>query len=148
MELHNLKKMPGATSSRKRVGRGPGSGSGKTSGRGEKGQKARSGSAINPTFEGGQLPLFRRLHKKGFTNAPFKVRYQAINIGELNARFKDGDVVSPELLKEKGIMKNQLDGVKILGYGTLDKKLTIKAHRFSESALKKIEESNSIAEVI
>ena len=147
MELHDLKKNEGATFSRKRVGRGAGSGLGKTSGKGQKGQKSRSGASINPVFEGGQPPLFRRLHKRGFSNAAFKVRYASINVEELNI-FNDGDVVTPELLKEKGIIKKQLDGIKVLGNGTLSKKLTIKAHRFSSSALAKIEESGSKAEVI
>ena len=147
MKLHELKKNEGATTTRKRVGRGAGSGLGKTSGKGHKGQKARSGASINPVFEGGQSPLYRRLHKRGFTNANFKTRYATINVSELN-NFNDGDVITPELLKEKGILKNQLDGVKILGNGTLTKKITIKAHRFSSSALQRIEESGSIAEVI
>lgn len=147
MELHELKKNEGATSARHRVGRGTGSGWGKTSGRGQKGQKSRSGASINPVFEGGQTPLYRRLHKRGFTNAKFKVRYATINVSELNI-FEDGTVVTPELLKEVGIVKKQLDGIKVLGNGKLEKKLTIKAHRFSESALAKIEESGSKSEVI
>ena len=147
MELHNLQKNPGATFSRKRVGHGPGSGLGKTSGKGQKGQKSRSGASINPVFEGGQSPLYRRLHKRVFSNAAFKTRYASINVSELNI-FNDGDVVTPEVLKEKGIIKNQLDGIKVLGNGKLEKKLTIKAHRFSSSALQKIEESGSKAEVI
>lgn len=145
MKLHELSKS--ATTSRKRVGRGTGSGLGKTSGRGQKGQKSRSGASISPVFEGGQSPLYRRLHKRGFSNAKFKVRYASINVSDLN-RFNDGDVVTPELLKEIGMVKNQLDGIKVLGNGTLSKKLTVKAHRFSSSALKKIEESGSKAEVI
>ena len=147
MELHNLQKNPGATFSRKRVGHGPGSGLGKTSGKGQKGQKSRSGASINPVFEGGQSPLYRRLHKRGFSNAQFKIRYASINVEDLNV-FNDGDIVTPELLKENGIVKKQLSGIKVLGNGTLNKKLTIKAHRFSSSALAKIEESGSIAEVI
>ena len=147
MELHELKKNEGATASRKRVGRGPGSGLGKTSGRGENGQKSRSGASIRAVFEGGQTPLFRRLHKRGFSNAAFKVRYASINVSDFNI-FNDGDVVTPELLKEKGIIKKQLAGIKVLGNGTLTKKLTIKANRFSETALTKIEESGSKAEVI
>lgn len=147
MELHELKKNEGATFSRKRVGRGTGSGLGKTSGRGQKGQKARSGASISPVFEGGQSPLYRKIHKRGFSNAKFKVRYAEINVSDLN-RFNDGDVITPELLKETGMIKNQKDGIKVLGNGTLDKKLTIKANRFSSSALKKIEESGSKAEVI
>ncbi len=147
MELHELKKNIGATSTKKRVGRGPGSGLGKTSGRGENGQKSRSGASIRAVFEGGQSPLYRRLHKRGFSNAEFKTRYATINISDLN-RFNDGDVITPELLKETGIVKKQLSGIKVLGNGTLDKKLTIKAHRFTQSALDKIEESGSKAEVI
>ena len=147
MKLENLPKNAGSTHRGKRVGRGPGSGLGKTSGRGENGQKSRSGASIPAVFEGGQTPLFRRLHKRGFSNAKFKVRYATINVGDLN-RFKDGEVVTPELLKELGIVKKQLAGVKVLGDGTLEKKVTIKAHRFTQSALKKIEESGSKAEVI
>ena len=115
MELNKLPKS--ATHRSKRVGRGPGSGLGKTSGRGENGQKSRSGASIPAVFEGGQSPLFRRLHKRGFSNARFKVRYATINVGELNV-FNDGDVVTPELLKEKGIIKKQLSGIKVLGNGT------------------------------
>ena len=147
MELNNLPKNAGSTHRGKRVGRGPGSGLGKTSGRGENGQKSRSGASIPAVFEGGQTPLFRRLHKRGFSNAKFKVRYATINVGDLN-RFKDGEVITPELLKELGIVKKQLAGVKVLGNGTLEKKVTIKAHRFTQSALKKIEEAGSKAEVI
>ena len=147
MELNNLPKNSGSTHRRKRVGRGPGSGLGKTSGRGENGQKSRSGASISAVFEGGQTPLFRRLHKRGFSNAKFKTRYATINVSDLN-NFKDGDVVTPELLKEQGIVKKQLAGIKVLGNGTLNKKVTVKAHRFTQSALKKIEESGSKAEVI
>ena len=147
MKLHELERNIGATHAKKRVGRGPGSGLGKTSGRGQKGQKARSGGSINPVFEGGQLPLYRRIPKRGFKNAMFKTRYAVINVEELNA-FEDGTVVSPALLKEAGIIKNQLDGVKVLGNGKLEKKLTIQANKFSTSALEKIKESGSKAEVI
>lgn len=147
MELYELKKNEGATKTKKRVGRGPGSGLGKTSGRGENGQKSRSGASIRAVFEGGQSPLYRRLHKRGFSNAEFKTRYATINISDLN-RFNDGDTITPELLKETGIVKKQLSGIKVLGNGTLEKKLTIKAHRFTQSALNKIEESGSKAEVI
>ena len=147
MELHELKKNPGATHERRRVGRGMGSGLGKTSGKGEKGQKARSGVSIKATFEGGQLPLYRRLPKRGFSNAPFKIKYATINVCELN-RFADGTVVTPELLKDCGLLKKQLDGVKVLGNGTLEKKLTIKANKFSHEAIAKIEKSGSTFEVI
>jgi large subunit ribosomal protein L15 len=147
MELNNLPKNLGSTHRGKRVGRGPGSGLGKTSGRGENGQKSRSGASIPAVFEGGQTPLFRRLHKRGFSNAKFKTRYATINVSDLN-RFKDGEVVTPELLKEKGIIKKQLCGIKVLGNGELEKKLTIKAHRFSSSAVTKIESAGGKAEVI
>ena len=147
MELNNLPKNAGSTHRAKRVGRGPGSGLGKTSGRGENGQKSRSGASIPAVFEGGQSPLFRRLHKRGFSNARFKVRYATINVGDLNV-FNDGDVVTPEILKEKGIVKKQLSGIKVLGNGTLDKKLTIKAHRYTQSAINKLEESGCKVEVI
>ena len=147
MKLHELEKNIGATHAKKRVGRGPGSGLGKTSGKGQKGQKARSGGSINPIFEGGQLPLFRRLPKRGFKNYNFRTRYAVINLDSLN-RFDEGTVVTPALLKETGIIKNQLDGVKVLGNGTLEKKLTIQANKFSASALEKIKESGSKAEVI
>lgn len=147
MKLHELKKNDGATSSRKRLGRGPGSGLGKTSGKGHKGQKARSGAKISPVFEGGQLPLYRRLPHRGFNNSNFRVEYAVINVSDLNV-FKDGEVVTPELLKEKGIIKKQLAGIKVLGNGKLDKKLTVRAHRFSSSAIAKLEESGSKIEVI
>ena len=147
MKLHELEKNIGATHARKRVGRGPGSGLGKTSGRGQKGQKARSGGSINPVFEGGQLPLYRRLPKRGFTNAKFKVSYATVNLSDLNV-FEDGTVVTPALLKEKGLVKKQLDGIKVLGNGTLEHKITIQANKFSTSALEKIKESGSKAEVI
>ena len=147
MKLHELEKNIGATHSRKRVGRGSGSGLGKTCGRGQKGQKARSGGSINPVFEGGQLPLYRRLPKRGFKNALFKTSYATINVGDLNV-FEDGTVVTPALLKEMGIIKKQLDGLKILGNGKLERKLTIQAHKFSTSALEKIKESGSKSEVI
>ena len=147
MKLHELEKNIGATHAKKRVGRGSGSGLGKTSGKGQKGQKARSGGSINPVFEGGQLPLFRRIPKRGFKNYNFRTRYAVINLDSLN-RFDEGTVVTPALLKETVIIKNQLDGVKVLGNGTLEKKLTIQANKFSASALEKIKESGSKAEVI
>ena len=147
MKLHELEKNIGATHDKKRVGRGSGSGLGKTSGRGQKGQKARSGGSINPVFEGGQLPLYRRLPKRGFTNDKFRTRYAVINLDELN-RFEEGTVVTPALLKETGIIKKQLAGIKVLGTGKLEKKLTIQANKFSASALEKIQESGSKAEVI
>jgi len=147
MKLNSLYPNEGATKTRKRVGRGVGSGTGKTSGKGEKGQNARSGGGVRPGFEGGQLPLFRRLPKRGFSNAKFKTRYAVINLSDLN-RFEDGAVVSPELLKEMGLLKNQLDGVKVLGNGTLEKKLVVKAHKFSSVAKEQIEKLGGKAEVI
>ena len=147
MKLHELEKNIGAKQARKRVGRGPGSGLGKTCGRGQKGQKARSGGSINPVFEGGQLPLYRRLPKRGFSNYPFKKEYAVINLSDLNV-FEDGTVVTPALLKERGIVKKQLSGIKVLGEGQLEKKLTVQAHKFSKSAIDKINESGSKAEVI
>ena len=147
MELHELKRNPGATHERRRVGRGMGSGLGKTSGKGEKGQKARSGVSIPATFEGGQLPLYRRLPKRGFTNAKFKIKYATINVSDLN-RFADGTEITPELLKDCGLVKKQLCGVKVLGNGTLEKKLVIKANKFSSEAIAKIEKSGSTFEVI
>jgi len=147
MKLHELVANEGAKHSKKRVGRGSGSGLGKTSGKGQKGQKARSGSGKGATFEGGQLPLYRRLPKRGFSNAEFKTVYAVINLSDLN-RFEDGTVVTPALLKEVGLVKKGLDGIKVLGEGSLDKKLTIQANKFSASALEKIEKSGSKAEVI
>jgi large subunit ribosomal protein L15 len=137
----------GAKQNRKRVGRGPGSGLGKTSGKGHKGQNARSGGGVRPGFEGGQLPLFRRLPKRGFKNALFKTRYAVINLSDLD-KFEEGAVVTPELLKEMGLIKKQLDGVKVLGNGTLTKKITVKANKFSDAALREIEKIGGKAEVI
>ena len=142
MKLHELEKNIGATHAKKRVGRGSGSGLGKTSGRGQKGQKARSGGSINPVFEGGQLPLYRRIPKRGFKNAKFKTVYATINVENLNV-FEDGTVVTPALLKDTGLLKKQLDGVKVLGNGKLEKKITIQANKFSTSALEKIKEGNT-----
>ena len=147
MKLNELQRNIGATQKKKRVGRGPGSGLGKTSGRGQKGQKARSGASINPVFEGGQLPLYRRIPKRGFKNAKFKTVYGVINLDKLN-KFEDGTVVTPALLKDTGLVKKQYDGVKVLGTGKLEKKLTIQANKFSASALEKINKAGSKAEVI
>lgn len=147
MKLNELKVSPEAKV-RKRVGRGPGSGMGKTSTRGEKGQKSRSGVSISAWFQGGQTPLYRRIPKRGFNNAQFRIQYATINLSDLNNFFNDGDVVTPELLKERGIIKKQLCGVKVLGNGELKKKLTIKANRFSSSAVTKIEGAGGKAEVI
>jgi large subunit ribosomal protein L15 len=147
MKLNELQSAPEAKA-RKRVGRGPGSGLGKTSGRGQKGQKSRSGASIPAWFQGGQSPLYRRLPKRGFNNARYREEFATINLSDLNKYFNDGDVVSPELLKERGIIKKQLCGVKVLGNGELEKKLTIKANRFSTAAVTKIESAGGKAEVI
>ena len=147
MKLESIYAPYGATKTRKRVGRGTGSGLGKTSGKGHKGQNARSGGGVRPGFEGGQLPLYRRLPKRGFSNAEFKTRYAVINLSDLN-NFEDGAVVTPELLKEMGIVKKQLDGIKVLGNGNLEKKLIVKAHKFSEVAQTQIEKLGGKAEVI
>lgn len=147
MKLHELRPNEGAFQTKKRVGRGVGSGLGKTSGKGHKGQNARSGGGVRPGFEGGQLPLFRRLPKRGFSNAMFKTEYATINVSDLE-KFDNGAVVTPEILKEMGILKKQLAGVKVLGNGNLTKKLTVKAHKFSSSAIEKIEAIGGKAEVI
>ncbi|MCI8671434.1 MAG: 50S ribosomal protein L15 [Bacilli bacterium] len=136
------------TKARKRVGRGPGSGMGKTSTRGEKGQKARSGASISAWFQGGQTPIYRRIPKRGFNNARFETKYATINLADLDKYFNDGDVVTPEVLKERGIVKKQLSGVKVLANGELSKKLTVKATRFSSTAVTKIENAGGKAEVI
>ena len=147
MKLHSLQPAPGATTTRKRVGRGVGSGLGKTSGRGQKGQNSRSGGGVRPGFEGGQSPLFRRLPKRGFSNARFKTTYAVINLSDLD-KFEDGATVTPELLKEMGLIKQSLDGIKVLGNGTLTKKLNVKAHKFSNVAKEQIEKLGGKAEVI
>ena len=147
MKLNELKKAPEAKA-KKRVGRGPGSGMGKTATRGENGQKSRSGVTIRAWFQGGQTPFYRRVPKRGFNNARFTTEFATINLSDLNKFFNDGDEVSPEILKERGIIKKQLCGVKVLGNGELEKKLTIRAHRFSSSAVTKIESAGGKAEVI
>ena len=132
---------------RKRVGRGPGSGTGKTSGKGHKGQNARSGGGVRPGFEGGQLPLFRRLSKRGFNNYNFRTVYATVNVGDLE-RFEEGTTVTKELLIEVGLVKKELDGIKVLGNGELTKKLTVKADKFSSTAKAKIENVGGTTEVI
>ena len=144
MKLHELSQTQ-SRKSRKRVGRGPGSGLGKTSGRGQKGQKARSGGGVRLGFEGGQTTLARRLPKRGFTNFNRK-DYAVINVGDLN-RFEEGTYVTPELLKESGMLKKQLSGVKVLGEGKLEKKLTVAASKFSKSAKEAIENAGGTIEV-
>ena len=147
MKLNNITPTEGAFKERKRVGRGTGSGLGKTSGKGHKGQNARSGGGVRVGFEGGQLPLFRRLPKRGFSNAKFKIRYAVINLSDLD-KFAEGTKVTPELLKEMGVITNSLDGIKVLGNGKLTKKLTVKANKFSETAKKEIEALGGTIEVI
>ena len=141
-ELSNLN-----ATARKRVGRGVGSGLGKTSGKGHKGQNARSGGGVRPGFEGGQLPLFRRLSKRGFNNYNFRTVYATVNVGDLE-RFEEGTTVTKELLIEVGLVKKELDGIKVLGNGELTKKLTVKADKFSSTAKAKIENVGGSTEVI
>lgn len=146
MKLHELKPNPGSSKNRKRLGRGTATGQGKTAGRGMNGQKSRSGGGVRPGFEGGQMPLYRRLPKRGFTNI-FGTQFAEINVEVLN-KFEDGAEITPELLKSEGIVKKQLDGIKVLGNGELAKKLTVKAHKFSKTAVEKIEAAGGKAEVI
>lgn len=146
MKLHELKPVDGARKDSFRLGRGPGSGNGKTAGKGHKGQKARSGGLGKLGFEGGQTPLARRLPKRGFTNFTRK-EFAIVNLSQLN-RFEDGAEVNPTILKELGIVKNLKDGLKVLGEGELEKKLTVKAHKFSEAAVAAIEKAGGKAEVI
>ena len=145
MKLNELQNLNAKT--RKRVGRGAGSGLGKTSGKGHKGQNARSGGGVRPGFEGGQLPLFRRLSKRGFNNYNFRTVYATVNVGDLE-RFEEGTTVTKELLIEAGLVKKELDGIKVLGNGELTKKLTVKADKFSSTAKEKIENVGGTTEVI
>ena len=146
MKIHELSPAPGSVKDVKRVGRGHGSGNGKTAGKGHKGQHARAGRGIRPGFEGGQMPLQRRLPKRGFNNI-FASEYAVINVASLNA-FENGDVVDAAALMAKGIIKKELDGVKVLGNGDITKKLTIKANAFSAGAKAKIEAAGGVAEVL
>ena len=146
MNLHELSPAEGAKKASRRIGRGHGSGWGKTAGKGHKGQKARSGGSIRPGFEGGQMPLQRRIPKRGFNNI-FAKTIAAINVSALNA-FEDGAEVTAEALVEKGIVKAACDGIKILGNGTLEKKLTVKVAAYSASAKQKIEAAGGKAEVV
>lgn len=147
MKLHELKYNDGAVKNANRVGRGTSSGNGKTSGRGQKGQNSRSGGGVRLGFEGGQNPLFREVPKRGFNNYNFEVKYAVINVSDLN-KFEDGTEITPELLKDMGLVKKQLDGIKVLGNGELTKKLTVKASMFSKTAKEKIEKNGGKAEVI
>lgn len=147
MELYNLSPAAGSTKEAFRKGRGHGSGNGKTGGRGHKGQKARSGGKVRIGFEGGQMPLARRLPKVGFNNI-FATQYAIVNVADLEAAFNAGDVVDTEALKAKGLVKKTLDGVKVLGNGELTKALTVKAAAYSASAKEKIEKAGGKAEVM
>ena len=147
MKLHELSPVEGSKKSSKRIGRGHGSGWGKTAGKGHKGQKARSGGSIRPGFEGGQMPLQRRIPKRGFNNI-FAKNVVAINLGTLNRKFNDGDTVDAEALKAAGVVNNGFDAIKILGNGKLEKKLTVKVSAFSESAKAAIGAAGGKAEVI
>jgi len=146
MRLHELKPPAGSRQRRKVVGRGPGSGHGQTSGRGEKGQKSRSGGSSRPWFEGGQLPLHRRIPKRGFTNT-FRREYAILNVKDLE-RFETGTPITPATLAEAGLMRNRGVPVKILGKGNLNKSLTVSAHRFSKTAAKKIRTADGSPEII
>ncbi len=146
MRIHTIQPAVGATTSEKRLGRGTGSGLGKTSGKGHKGQWARSGGGVRPGFEGGQTPIARRLPKRGFNNK-FRVEYDIVNVDALNA-FDNGTVVTHELLVEQRIVGSRNSGLKVLGNGTLTKKLTVKADKFSDSARKAIESAGGVAEVL
>ncbi|MGZ0051198.1 50S ribosomal protein L15 [Brevibacillus gelatini] len=146
MKLHELKPAEGSRHTRKRIGRGIGSGTGKTAGKGHKGQNARSGGGVRPGFEGGQNPLYRRLPKRGFTNINRK-EFAIVSLDALN-RFEEGTVVTPELLKETGVISALRDGVKVLANGELTVKLTVKAHKFSGAAAEKIAQVGGTTEVI
>ena len=147
MKLNDLSPSEGSKKAPFRKGQGHGSGNGKTAGRGHKGQKARSGGGVRPGFEGGQTPLYRRMPKRGFNNKIFAAHYAEVNVGSLN-RFEDGAVVDAAALIEAGIIKERLDGISVLGSGKLEKKLTVKATRFSKAAAAKIEDLGGKAEVI
>jgi large subunit ribosomal protein L15 len=146
MRLHELRPAPGTNKEPKRIGRGTASGQGKSAGKGQKGQNSRSGGGVRPGFEGGQMPLTRRIVKRGFTNI-FATVYAEVNVELLN-RFENGTEITPELLKKAGIVKQMLDGVKILGNGNIEKNLTVKAHKFTKSAQAKIEAAGGKVEVI
>jgi large subunit ribosomal protein L15 len=148
MRLHDLKPTPGSKHRRRRVGRGESSGLGKTSGKGNKGQKARSGASIRPGFEGGQMPLARRLPKKGFNNAQFKTQYAIVNLVDLEIKFADGDEVNEQTLRNLGLIKGTFDGVKVLANGEITKKLTVAVEKVSATAKEKIEKAGgTVSEV-
>ncbi len=146
MKLFELQPAPGSRKERKRKGRGHASGNGKTAGKGHKGQKARSGGGVRPGFEGGQMPLYRRIPKRGFTNI-FAKEYSEVNLAQLN-KFEDGTIVTPDLLKQSGVISKKNDGIVVLGNGEITKKITVKASRFTKSAAEKIEAAGGKVEVI
>ena len=146
MRLHELSPAPGSTKDVKRKGRGHGSGNGKTAGKGHKGQNARSGGGVRPGFEGGQMPLYRRIPKRGFTNI-FAKQYAEVKLTDLN-KFEDGTVVTPQLLKESGVIRKTYDGVVVLGTGSIEKKLTVQAARVTKGAIEKIEAAGGKVEVM
>jgi len=146
MKLHELASTEGSRSKSFRVGRGVGSGNGKTSGKGQKGQNSRSGGGTRLGFEGGQLPIYRRIPKHGFTNAN-RVEFAIVNVSSLN-RFEDGTIVTPALLVESGLVRKEYDGIKVLGNGEITKKLTVQANKFSKSAIEAIEKAGGKVEVI
>ncbi|MDD4565668.1 MAG: 50S ribosomal protein L15 [Eubacteriales bacterium] len=146
MKLHELRAAEGSTKKAKRKGRGTATGQGKTAGRGMNGQNSRSGGGPRIGFEGGQMPLYRRIPKRGFTNI-WKKEYTILNVDDLNV-FEAGTTITPELLKEKGMTKQVIDGIKILGEGNLEKSVTVQAHKFSKTAIEKIESAGGKAEVI
>lgn len=148
MKLNELKPAPGSKKTRKRVGRGESSGLGKTCGKGSNGQKSRSGASIPAGFEGGQMPLIKRVPKRGFSNYPFKKEYALINVMDLEELFDDGTEITAELLLESGVIKKVLDGIKVLGDGDITKKFTVKVQKISESAKNKIEAAGGKVEVI
>lgn len=147
MKLHELSPAAGSTKEVKRIGRGHGSGNGKTAGKGHKGQKARSGGGVRPGFEGGQMPLQRRVPKRGFNNI-FAKQYVIINVSDLEAKFEDGAVIDTKAIVEAGLTKKTLDGIKILGNGEVTKNFTVKVAAFSKSAVEKIEKAGGKTEVM
>lgn len=141
MKLHDIKPNPGAKHRRRRVGNGESSGLGKTCGKGHKGQKSRSGASIRPNFEGGQMPIFRRLPKKGFNNAQFKTKFAIVNLRDLEDKYGDGDTVNEETLRSHGLVKGIYDAIKLLGSGDISKKLTVEVEKVSASAREKLEKA-------
>ena len=147
MKLHELSPAAGSVKDAKRIGRGHGSGNGKTAGKGHKGQKARSGGGVRPGFEGGQMPLQRRIPKRGFNNI-FAKQYVIVNVSDLEAKFEDGAVIDSKAIVEAGLTKKVLDGIKVLGNGEVTKSFTVKAAAFSKSAVEKIEKAGGKTEVM